>query len=329
MPLLLALLFWGCEPAQPFLPASDVYRVDLPAGFPEMPVIPGNELTQSRVELGKLLFFDPAMSRDRTISCGSCHFQEYGFSDPVPLSIGVDGRKSLRNSSPLVNLAWRESFFRDGGVRTLELQVLAPITDHLEMDFTIQGAVERMKENPQYVQLSRAAYGREPDAFVLTRAISAYERTLISGNSRYDRYTNYGESVLTAQELRGMELFFSERTNCGGCHGGFNLSNEEFANNGRYVAGADSGRMRVTQFEGDRGRFKVPTLRNIAETFPYMSDGELATLDDVVEHYRTGIVPHPNLSPLIPAEGISITDSEKADLVAFLGTFSDAEFLGK
>lgn len=324
---LLVPVLSGCEPDSPILIAQDQYNLDLPAGFPEMPVPSDNQLTQSRVKLGEMLFFDTMLSRDSSISCGSCHFQENGFADPVALSEGVEGRKGLRNASSLINLAWNETFFRDGGVRTLELQVLAPIIDVNEMDFTIPGAVERMNQNPQYVQLARAAYGRNPDAFVLTRAISAYERTLISGNSAWDRYEQFGEeSALSESAKRGMDLFFSPATNCSNCHSGFNFTNFDFENNGRYIQGGDSGRMRVSLIEADRGKFIVPTLRNVAVSFPYMHDGSLATLEEVIEHYNQGGTAQPNLSPFI--RPLNLSAQEKADLKAFLESLSDSEFLG-
>jgi cytochrome c peroxidase len=318
----------GCEPDSPILRDQDLYDIQLPAGFPEMPQPADNQLTQSRVKLGEMLFFDPMLSRDYSISCGSCHFQENGFADPVALSEGVEGRKGLRNASSLINLAWNETFFRDGGVRTLELQVLAPIIDFNEMDFTIPGVVERMNNNPEYVQLARAAYGRNPDAFVLTRAISAFERTLVSGNSAWDRYSQFNEeNALTESAKRGKDLFFSSQTNCSNCHSGFNFTNFDFENNGRYVQGGDSGRMRVTLDPADRGKFIVPTLRNVAESFPYMHDGSLATLEDVIEHYNQGGMPQTNLSPLI--RPLNLTVQEKADLKAFLESLSDPEFLGQ
>lgn len=324
---LLGLLISGCEPDSPILSAQDQYNLELPPGFPEMPVPEDNQLTQSRVKLGEMLFFDPMLSRDSSISCGSCHLQENGFADPVALSEGVEGRKGLRNASSLINLAWSKSFFHDGGARTLELQVLAPISDVNEMDFSIPGVVERMNQNPEYVQLSRAAYGRNPDAFVLTRAISAFERTLISGNSDWDRYTQFGEeNALSEAAKRGMDLFFSPVTHCSNCHSGFNFTNFDFENNGRYTMGGDSGRMRVTLVEADRGKFIVPTLRNVAVSYPYMHDGSLNTLDEVIEHYNQGGNPQANLSPFI--QPLHLSDQQKSDLKAFLESLSDPDFLG-
>ncbi|HHG84492.1 MAG TPA: cytochrome-c peroxidase, partial [Bacteroidetes bacterium] len=273
--LLLALLTSGCEPEQLY-PQSLDYDLEIPKGFPPMIIPDDNALTSSRVELGKLLFHDPVLSRDYTISCESCHHQVNSFAEPRALSSGVGGRNGFRNAQALINLGWNHTFFRDGGVRTLELQVLAPIADHNEMDFTLREAVERLKDIPGYVQLARLAYGRPMDPFVITRAIAAYERTLISGNSPYDQYAFQGDSsALSPAEKRGMNLFYSPATSCSECHSGFNFTKFDFENNGLYTIFADTGRARVTLNPLDRGFFNVPTLRNIEVTGPYMHDGSV------------------------------------------------------
>lgn len=321
---LLVFALLGCEPAQIF-PEDAAYPLELPAGFPEMPIPADNQLTRTRVALGEKLFHDPILSRDRTISCESCHHQVNAFADPVAISPGIDNRLGFRNSQALINLAWHPTYFRDGGVRTLELQVLAPIMDHNEMDLTVIEAVERLRKIPAYVQMSQVAYGRQPDAFVITRAISAYERTLISGDAPYDRFEQGDSAALSPAARRGKDLFFSARTSCRNCHDGFNFTNFGFENNGLYAAYADSGRTRVTLDPSDRGKFGIPTLRNIAVTYPYMHDGSLETLEEVVEHYNSGGEAHPNKSPLIRPLGLN--EGEKADLIAFLHALTDESFL--
>lgn len=298
----------------------------VPPGFPD-PVFPdGNELTPARWVLGKKLFYDPVMSNDSTISCASCHHAAKAFSDTVAFSPGVAGRPGTRNAPTLTNIGYHPYFTREGGVPTLEMQVLVPIQEHNEFDFNILLIAERLLRDTSYVRMSREAYGRDPDAFVITRSIACFERTLVSGNSRYDRHFFQGESeALTAAEKRGMELFFSEKTDCSRCHGGFNFTNYAFENNGLYTDYTDPGRFRLTEMESDRARFKVPTLRNAALTAPYMHDGSLPTLEAVVEHYDSGGRPHPNKSALI--RPLALSAAEKADLVAFLNSLTDEAFV--
>jgi cytochrome c peroxidase len=317
----------GCSRDQSLqVPEMTAYTLDIPPGFPQ-PEIPGdNQLTENRVKLGKMLFFDKTLSLDSTISCGSCHFQEFAFADPRRLSLGVNDSLSIRNSMPLFNLAYAQSLFWDGGVPTLELQVLAPIEDHREMNLALTEAVKRIQANPQYVKWFQKAYNREPDLYGLVRAIAAFERTMISGNSRYDQYAFQGKtSALNDTELRGMGIFFGETAECFHCHTGFNFSDQSFQNNGLYSEYADQGRARVTSRTSDIGRFKVPSLRNIEKTAPYMHDGSLSSLEAVIDHYMSGGKGHPNQSPLV--RPFTLTSQEKSDLIAFLKSLTDESFL--
>jgi len=327
MLLCCALLVFSCrkDPSEPVL-AGPEPLLAVPPGFPE-PVFPeGNELTPARWALGKKLFFDPVMSSDSTISCASCHLPSRAFSDTVAFSPGVGGRPGVRNAPSLANIVYHPYFTREGGVPTLEMQVLVPIQEHNEFDFNILLIAERLLSDTAYRRMSSEAYDRLPDAFVITRAISCFERTMISGQSRYDRYFFQGrQDALNAAEQRGMDLFFSDKTDCSKCHNGFNFTNYQFENNGLYSNYPDPGRFRLTELESDRARFKVPGLRNVAVTAPYMHDGSLATLEAVVAHYDSGGQPHPNKSPLIRPLGL--TSEEKADLVAFLKTLTDETFL--
>lgn len=298
----------------------------VPPGFPA-PVFPaGNELTPARWALGKRLFYDPVLSRDSSLACASCHHPEKAFSDTVAFSPGVGGAPGLRNAPTLANIAYQPYYTREGGVPTLEMQIAVPIQEHNELDFNIVLIADRLARDTGYVRQSGEAYGRAPDPFVITRAIACFERTLISGQSRYDRYFFQGEKgALTASEKRGMDLFFSEKTGCSACHAGFNFSNYAFECNGLYTDYPDPGRFRLTGLESDRARFKVPTLRNVAFTAPYMHDGSLWTLEAVVDHYDSGGKPHPNKSPLLHPLGLTVT--EKAELVAFLKSLTDEPFL--
>jgi cytochrome c peroxidase len=298
----------------------------VPTGFPQ-PVFPdGNELTPARWALGKKLFYASMMSRDSSVSCASCHDPARAFSDSVALSPGVAGRPGTRNAPTLANIAYHPYFTRDGGVPTLEMQILVPIQEHNEFDFNILLIIERMLADTAWVRMSREAYDRDPDAFVITRSIACFERTFISGQSRYDRYHFSKENnALSAAEKRGMDLFFSEKTDCAQCHTDFNFTNYAFENNGLYTDYPDPGRYRLTGLESDRARFKVPTLRNIALTAPYMHDGSLPNLESVIEHYNSGGQLHPNKSALIRPLGL--TAAEKADLAVFLRSLSDAAFV--
>ncbi len=298
----------------------------VPAGFP-IPAFPaGNELTGARWALGKKLFYDPALSRDSTLSCASCHHAANAFSDVVAFSPGVGGLAGTRNAPTLANIAYHPYYTREGGVPTLEMQILVPIQEHNEFDFNILLVAARLARDTGYVRQSLEAYGRMPDAFVITRSIACFERTLISGQSRYDEYYFQGKNAaLTAAEQRGMQLFFSEKTNCSQCHTGFDFSNYAFECNGLYADYPDPGRFRLTELESDRARFKVPTLRNVALTAPYMHNGSLTTLEAVVEHYNAGGQPHPNKSALVRPLGL--TTAEKEDVVAFLRSLTDDAFV--
>lgn len=303
------------------------FHLELPAGAPAVPVPEGNELTVKRVELGRLLFHEKALSGDATISCASCHLADHAFSDVSALSSGVQGALGFRNSPTLANVAYHPYFFRDGGVPSLELQVLAPIHAEAEMASNINIVAQQLRETEPYRTLSQVAYGRQLDAYVITRSISCYERTLISGWSRYDRYTYEGDaSALNADEQNGLALFNSAALGCTNCHHGFDLSDHGFHNIGTEMEYAtDPGRYRITLDEADRGRFKVPTLRNIALTAPYMHDGSIATLDEVIDHFASGGLPHPNKSPYM--QPFSLAPEEREDLIAFLMALTDERSL--
>lgn len=328
--LFVVLLMWACRKDSKrfvsFNKHNDEFDLELPPGFPALPVPEDNKLSKSRVFLGRKLFFDPILSRDSSVSCASCHLPAKAFTDGKVLSIGIEGRVGMRNAPTLANLAYATHLMFDGGIPTLELQVLAPLADHNEMDIDINELVERLRKDKYYVALFQQAYMRPPDAFGITRAIAAYERTLISGNSRYDKFAHgIDTTCLTESEKKGMALFFSPQLACVSCHGGFTFTNNQFENNGLYLQYADTGRARITMQASDVGKFKVPTLRNINETAPYMHDGSLPDLFAVIEHYASGGKNHPNKSAHI--QGFSITPQEKTDLVHFLQSLSDEKFL--
>ena len=294
----------------------------LPLGAPAIPVPADNPMTVASVRLGEALFFDKRLSVDSSVSCASCHAPHRAFSDTVAFSRGVRGQFGLRNAPTLMNVAYQTALFHDGGVPNLEMQVIAPIEDPLEMGHRIEAAAAALHAAGDHEELSMAAYGRPFDAWVMSRALASYERTLISGRSRFDRFHYGGQTnALDNAEQQGWELFNSERTNCAACHHGFDLSDHSYQNIGLYMDYADQGRHRITLQEEDRGKFKVPTLRNIALTAPYMHDGSMATLEEVIDHFATGGHPHPNKSPLL--RPFTLSSAERSDLIAFLNALTD------
>lgn len=296
-----------------------------PAGFPfgsMVDVAPAeNPLTEPRAQLGKRLFFEDRLSRDGTVSCSTCHRQEHGFAEPEVVSTGVDLRRGTRNAPMLVNSAWGESFFWDGNAKTLEEQSGQPIEHPDEMDLPLSEAVARLRADTSYVTDFAAAYGSAPDEASLRKALASFLRTLVSGNSAYDRHLRGDDSDFGEQQRRGETLFLSERGGCFHCHPAGMLTNEGFFNNGTFLPGGDTGRQRVTGRSGDIGKFKVPGLRNIESSAPYMHDGSLPTLEAVVDHYDRGGLGDVTIEPL------SLSADEKADLVAFLRALTDSEFL--
>lgn len=299
-------------------------HIAIPSYFPEITFPTENAYSSERWSLGKKLFYDKRLSIDSTISCASCHKQNKGFADDVSLTQGVFGRAGVTNAPSLANIAYHPYYTREGGLPTLEMQVLVPISEHNEFGFNIVEIEQRLKADTAYQEMALKAYGRSLDPFVITRSISTYERSIISGNSKYDDYT-LGKAILSKEEMLGKDLFFSEKTNCSQCHSGFNFTNYEFKNNGLYEIYSHPGRFRLTQKESDVALFKTPSLRNVGFTSPYMHDGSITTLENVVDHYNNGGKTHKHKSELIKPLGL--TSIEKKALVAFLHTLDDNELL--
>jgi len=299
---------------------ADYVRLDVPHGFSPIPVPVHNPVTSTKVALGKRLFFDPILSRDSTIACSSCHLPEMAFTDRRSVSVGIEGRSGSRNAPSLVNIAYQKLFFWDGGSLTLEHQVFGPLEDANEMDADLAAVLERLEENTFYRELFERAFNESPGLRTLTQALASYQRTIRSGGSRYDRYMAGDTHALTVEEKRGKGLF-EGRARCSRCHHGFLLSDHSFENNGLVIMNADSGRARITLQPEDYGRFKVPSLRNVERTAPYMHDGRIATLKAVIEHYNQGGMSvrgqHVAIRPL------ALTEAEKNDLVAFLTALND------
>ncbi len=320
---ILLLTFFSCKKEES-TPISSNFEWKTPIGFPEVAFTVGNEFSLKRWELGKKLFYDTRLSSTNTVSCASCHAAHLAFSDSTTVSLGVEGRLGLRNAPTLANVAYHPYYTREGGVPTLEMQILVPIQEHNEFDFNMVELAAFLKKDTALNKMALESYGREIDPFVITRSISNFERSLLSGNSKYDKFGR-NEVQLSDNEQKGKNLFFSERLNCATCHSGFNFTNYSFQNNGLYENYLDIGRKRLTEKDEDLSLFKVPTLRNIEVTAPYMHDGSLKTIDDVIEHYNSGGKNHPHKSSLIKPLGLS--EQEKGQLKEFLLTLTDYEFI--
>jgi cytochrome c peroxidase len=259
------------------------------------------------------------------VSCASCHLQEHAFADPERVSRGVDGRLGTRNAMALINAAWGTSFFWHGGAPSLELQAVGPIKNPLEMDMTLAEVAERLAEDAAMSGAFEEAYEEPPNESTITRALASFVRSLVSADSAYDRFLAGDESALSKAARRGEALFHGERGECFHCHSGYNLTTNAFKNNGTSSDDPDPGRSEVTLREFDFGKFKIPTLRNVAVSAPYMHDGSLATLTEVIDAYAAGGRGHPNTDPTILR--LQLNEADKADLLAFLESLTDEAFL--
>jgi cytochrome c peroxidase len=338
--LLVIILLFNCSKDQ-----KDNYEpTPSPLQIPQLfsdniidPIIPiDNPQTVEGIALGKKLFYDPILSADFTQSCASCHSPQNSFTDNIQFSDGIDGVFGNRNSMPLFNLAWNydELFFWDGHVFSLEHQALEPVTNPIEMHNTWQEVINRLTNHPEYPTLFEQAFGTTQITSALTtKAIAQFERTLISANSKFDRYL-LGITSLTQQEIDGLDVFMNEaKGDCFHCHGNPNnplWTDNQFHNNGLDSNFSDLGLGGVSGDPADNGKFKTPSLRNLAFTAPFMHDGRFETLDEVINHYSEGLQNSPTIDPLmkkVDQGGVQLTDQQKADLKAFLLTLSDPSFL--
>ncbi len=279
-------------------PEPEAPLFQAPANFPQTTYrFNNNTLTKEGVELGRMLFYDGQISRDGTISCAECHNQAFAFTHHGhDLSHGIDNRLGTRNSLPLQNLAWSKEFMWDGGVFDLDLFAIVPIENHVEMDETVANVLNKLRKDAKYSAQFKKAYGT--DEITTTRflqALSQFMLTMVSGNSRYDKYVRKEPGgILSAEELAGLSLF--RQKGCVNCHAGELFTDQSYRNNGLSLAfGNDPGRAQITERAEDRYKFKVPGLRNVEHTGPYMHDGRFRTLDAVLEHYASGVENTPNL----------------------------------
>lgn len=312
--------------------------LDTPANFPAVLDDPDNPLTEQGVALGRLLFYDTRLSGSNKLSCASCHHQELAFSDGLALSnIGESGQTLPRHAPALMNLAWAKSgLFWDGGSTNLESQAFGPLTSADEMHQNLSELEDELKAVPDYVKRFKDAFGSGVKSANIVKALAQFQRTLISANSRYDKYIRKENgSMLTGSEIRGMALVNAK---CRNCHAGELFTDDGYHNNGldkdfsnTSLDGLHQGRSRITYNLLDLGKFKTPTLRNIALTSPYMHDGRIKLLAEVIEHYNSGIKVSPTTDVLLfqnnGQAGIPLSLQDKSDIIAFLNTLTDEDFI--
>ncbi len=300
----------------------DAFPTAVPFGLPaEIPAPADNPLTAEAFALGRRLFFDPVLSIDRTVACASCHDPKHGFASTEARPLGVRGRRALRDAPTLYNRGFGTAHRWDGAAETLEQQVLLPISDPNEMDLPVDTAVARLADDADYRAAFEETFGEPPTRTTLARALASFVRGLLAGDSPVDRFQGGASTALNAAEKAGLWIYES-KGRCWRCHSGANLSDEGFHNTGVGVNGgvAEEGRLAVTGDPADRGKFKTPTLRMLEETAPYMHDGSLATLEDVVQFYADGGRANEHLDP--DMQPIELSATERANLVAFLRALS-------
>lgn len=304
----------------------------IPANFPK-PVydFAKNPITQSGFELGRELFYEGDLSRDGTISCAECHSQASGFTHHGhDVSHGIDNLRGIRNAPPIQNMAFQKEFFWDGGVFDLDLFSIAPIENPVEMDEKLGNVLEKLRKKEKYATLFQKAYGsKEITTERFLKALSQFMNSLVSTNSRYDKYVRKEVGgTLSEEELAGMEIF---KQKCASCHSGELFTDQSYRNNGLAVYNTeDTGRHRITQKDSDKYKFKIPSLRNVEITGPYMHDGRFYTLEAVLRHYNESVLDVPTLDPSLKNGqklGIQTTPDEQRKLIAFLKTLTDSEFL--
>ncbi|GEM86166.1 cytochrome-c peroxidase [Meiothermus granaticius] len=307
------------------LAASAGYVVKVPDHFPPMPIPDDNPMTIAKVELGRQLFYDKRLSSDNSVACASCHKQEYAFSDGGhAVSTGVEGRKGTRNAPSLADVGYRDKLFWEGGSPRLETQAIGPLTDPNEMNMDPAALEAKLRAIPEYQTAFKAVFPDGITMLNIAKALSAFERTLVSANSPWDRYREGDLTALSPAALRGMQLFFSERGDCFHCHNGQDFTDDSLRNTALATVYEDIGLARITGKDEDVGKFKVPTLRNVELTAPYMHDGSFKTLREVVEHYNNGGQANLNADPLMRPLGLS--EAEVDDLVEFLKALTDRSF---
>jgi cytochrome c peroxidase len=296
-----------------------------------------NTQTSNRIvtkeQLGEKLFFDKILSSDQTISCASCHIPQFAFADTLPFSKGVNGKITARNTPSVMNMAARDLYFYDGRAASLEAQVVFPVEHPNEMNLPFHQAVERINHSKEYRKLFFQLYKKNPDSISIVDAIARFEKTLETDQTPNDRWMNDQTDAMTASQLRGRELFTSDKTKCFECHFTPDFTSDEFKNIGLFNGKElnDSGRYTITKNPNDIGKFKIPGLRNVAVTAPYMHDGRFKTLREVIDYYDNPSLFIKNSigrDSILP-EKIGLTEQEKIDLASYLIALTDDQFSAK
>ena len=308
------------------------YNLNIPAGLPPMNIPADNPMTVEGVTLGRKLFYDNILSANNSQNCGSCHqLKNYTVDSNMAFSTGVDGIQGTRNSMPLFNIGYAKNFFWDGGANSLESQVIGPITNPIEMHETMANVVDKLQKHPEYPSLFKKAFGTDViSSKYIMYAVAQFERTMISANSKFDKWQK-GEATLTAEEERGRSVYLdANKGDCTHCHSyGSTFTDFEFRNTGLDSIPVDRGRYMITLNNADDGKFKTPSLRNIAKTAPYMHDGRFENLLQCIEHYNKNF--HPNARNLAGELKTAVkgrmSEQDVNDLVAFLNTLTDEEFI--
>ena len=315
------------------------YVVQIPQGFPQLEVPSDNPMTKEGVELGRRLFYDPILSLDSTVSCASCHFPSLAFTDGSKLSTGVNNAIGRRNAMSLVNVGFYYSgLFWDGRVGSLEEQSLHPIEDPVELNLDLDVLIERLQAHADYAPRFRKAFGIEDrsqiDRTLISKALAQFERIIVAGNSKFDQFER-GETVLSDDEALGYSMFFDfddglKDGECSHCHSVSLFTANTYHNNGLDSVGSDYTLFNdiglgINGIVGDTGKFRTPTLRNIALTAPYMHDGRFNTLDEVMDHYNSGVKDSRNKDPLVA--NLNINEEQRNAIVAFMKTLTDTSYL--
>ncbi len=320
------------------------YELEIPSHFPSMVIPENNPMTKEGVDLGRMLFYEERLSGDNSMSCASCHSPENSFSDPNQFSTGINGIQGNRNSMALINLGWQKFFFWDGRAKSLEDQILEPVPNPIEMHQEWGDAVVKLEQDVEYRNMFFKAFGEKGiDSTKVSKAIAQFIRTMISGSSKFDVMYKFENSLplngndqailssISPEEWAGYDLFKSlTGADCLHCHSGILMHINKFSNNGLDATFTDIGRGAITGNPNEIGRFKIPTLRNIALTAPYMHDGRFGTLDEVIEHYSSQLVSSPTIDPLmehLSSGGVQLDSQEKDLLKKFLFTLTDYDFI--
>ncbi len=322
-------LFISCEQAQEENAQQSIDYSIFPEGFPPIPFPDDNKFTPEKEKLGRYLFFDKILSKDSSYSCANCHNPRFGFANNVPNPITINKFALSRNVLSIINVAYKNTIGWVGSDITLEEAIYHDFDSPLFFDNDTNEINRRLRLHPIYPYMFESAFGKgvRPTSYLAAQAIATFVRTIVSGNSAYDRYIRGDTNALNESQKRGMKLFFSERTRCSVCHSGFLFTDLQFHNTGTSMFYADWGRYYVTKDYKDRYKFITPSLRNVEVSAPYLHDGKYKTLEEVIENYNRGGLPFLNKDTLL--KPLNLSKQEKEDLINFLKALTDWEFLNQ